>query len=109
MRVPISWLKEFVDITLPIEELAARAGSASDWEELSESAEMAAYRNALAGDNEACAKFQDELDGTVARGVFADTPWIPNDLKETVNYALACNEVPAHPEDAYRPTPTTAP
>ncbi len=94
---------------LPIAGLAVRAGTASDWGELSESAEMVAYRKALAGDNEACAEFQAKLDGTVARGVFADTPWIPNDLKETVNYALACDELPSNPEDAYRPTPTPTP
>ncbi len=94
---------------LPIAELAVRAGTAPDWEELSESAEMAAYRKALAADNQACAEFQAKLDSTADRGVFADTPWIPNDLKETVNYALGCDELPAHPEDAYRPTPTTTP
>lgn len=94
---------------LPIAQLAARAGTASDWDELSESAEMAAYRTALAGDNQACAEFQAKLDSTIARGVFADTPWIPSDLKETVNYALACDELPSNPEDAYRPTPKTAP
>ena len=36
---------------LPIEELAARAGTASDWYELSDSSEMADYRAALAADN----------------------------------------------------------
>jgi len=94
---------------LPISELAVRAGTATDWEELSESAEMAAYRKALAADNEACANFQAKLDSTAARGVFADTPWIPGDLKETVNYALGCDALPAHPEDAYRPPPTSTP
>jgi hypothetical protein len=94
---------------LPIAELAVRAGTSADWEELSESAEMAAYRKALAADNQACAEFQAKLDSTADRGVFTDTPWIPNDLKETVNYALGCDELPTHPEDAYRPTPTTTP
>jgi len=94
---------------LPIAELAARAGTAADWYELSESAEMAAYRAALAADNEVCAEFQAKLDATAERGVFADTPWIPGELKETVNYALGCDSLPAHPEDAYRPPPTTAP
>lgn len=35
---------------LPIEALVARAGTAANWEELSESPEMAAYRAALAAD-----------------------------------------------------------
>lgn len=43
---------------LPIVELAARAGIAADWYELFESPEMAAYRNALAADNQVCAEFQ---------------------------------------------------
>jgi len=94
---------------LPIAELAVRAGTSADWEELSESVEMAAYRKALASDNQACAEFQAKLDSTADRGVFTDTPWIPNDLKETVNYALGCDELPTHPEDAYRPTPTASP
>ena len=94
---------------LPIAELAARAGTAADWYELSESAEMVAYREALAADNQVCAEFQVTLDATAARGVFADTPWIPGELKETVNYALGCDALPAHPEDAYRPPTTTVP
>lgn len=94
---------------LPIAELAARAGTAANWHELSESAEMAAYREALAADNQVCAEFQVTLDATAARGVFADTPWIPGELKETINYALGCDSLPAHPEDAYRPPPTTVP
>ena len=94
---------------LPIAELAARAGTAADWYELSDSPEMAAYRAALAADNQVCAEFQTTLDATAARGVFADTPWIPGELKETVNYALGCDSLPAHPEDAYRPPTTTVP
>jgi len=94
---------------LPIAELAVRAGTAADWYELSESPEMAAYRAALAADNQVCAEFQTVLDATAARGVFADTPWIPGELKETVNYALGCDSLPAHPEDAYRPPTTIAP
>jgi hypothetical protein len=94
---------------LPIAELAARAGTASSWEELSESPEMAAYRTALAADNEVCADFQAKLDATADRGVFADTPWLPDEMKETVDYALGCASLPEHPEDAYRPSPTTTP
>jgi len=91
---------------LPIAELAARAGTAADWEELSESAEMIAYRNALAADNRVCVDFQAKLDASADRGVFADTPWIPSDLKDVVDYALGCGSLPEHPEDVYRPPPT---
>lgn len=94
---------------LPIAQLAARASTAADWEELSESPEMAAYRNALAADNQVCADFQAKLDATADRGVFADTPWLPDELTEIVDYALGCASLPAHPEDAYRPPPATTP
>lgn len=105
----IAELHELYFRELPIAELAARAATAADWYELSESDEMAAYRAALAADNQVCADFQSTLDATAERGVFEDTPWIPGELKETVNYALGCGSLPAHPEDAYRPPPTTIP
>lgn len=94
---------------LPIAELATRAGAAADWEELSASREMEAYRSALAADNEVCAEFQDKLDATADRGVFVDVPWMPTQLTEIVDYALGCNALPEHPEDVYRPSPTTIP
>jgi 2-hydroxychromene-2-carboxylate isomerase len=90
---------------LPIAELAARADTAADWQELSASPEMAAYRNALAADNQVCADFQAELDATAERGVFAASPWIPGELEDIVDYALGCDSLPENPEDAYRPPP----
>jgi hypothetical protein len=90
---------------LPIHELAARAGTAADWDELSESSEMAAYRTAVAADVEVCLDFQAELDATAERGAFADVPWMPGELKEIVEYALGCSDLPQNPEDAYRPPP----
>jgi hypothetical protein len=103
--VQIAGLHDLYFRELPIAELATRAGTAADWDELSESPEMAAYRDALAADNEACADFQAELDATAERGVFADTPWIPGELKESVNYALGCDSLPDKPQDANRPQP----
>lgn len=91
---------------LPIEELAARAGTAADWEELSESPEMAAYRAALAADQEICVAFQAELDAIAARGVFADTPWMPGELTQIADDALGCSATPQDPEDAFRPSPS---
>lgn len=105
----IAELHELYFRELPIEELAARAATAADWHELSESSEMGAYRAALAADNNVCAEFQARLDATADRGVFEETPWIPGELKETVNYALGCDALPANPEDVYRPPPTTIP
>ncbi|MCB2224219.1 MAG: hypothetical protein KQH83_08605 [Actinobacteria bacterium] len=85
--------------------LAARAGAASDWEELSESPEMAAYREALAEDKRRCLEFEAYLDGTAGREAFEGMPWIPNDLTEVVSTVLNCDGYFEHPEDAYRPIP----
>ena len=92
---------------LPIAELAVRAGTAMDWQELSDSPEMASYRTALAADNEVCAEFQTQLDATAERGAFEDLPWMPSELTEIVDYALGCDALPANPEDAYRPPPSS--
>jgi len=89
--------------------LAARAGTAVDWEELSQSPEMAAYRAALAEDKQTCTRIEAELDTTEERGVFADTPWMPGELKEIVEVGLGCEGYPEHPEDVYRPPPTSTP
>jgi hypothetical protein len=90
---------------LPIEKLAARAGTATDWYDLSESAEMIEYRNMLIGDKEVCAEFQATLDATEQRGAFVDTPWIPGEMKEIVDTALGCSNLPENPGDFYRPPP----
>lgn len=89
--------------TLPVEPLAARAGSTDSWEELSSSPEMEAYRSALAADRKVCAEFQATLDATEERGTFADSPWIPGRLKEIVDYAVGCDAFPADPENVFRP------
>lgn len=90
---------------LPIAELAERAGTASDWFELSESAEMAAYRDALEADIEVCTEFQETLDAIAQRGAFTDVPWMPGELNDIVEYALGCSALPGNPQDAYRPQP----
>jgi hypothetical protein len=92
---------------LPVRELAARAETASDWYELSDTPEMAAYRAAQAADNEVCAEFQAKLDATSASGAFVDAPWMPTRLTEIVDFALGCADLPLNPADSYRPPPTT--
>jgi hypothetical protein len=94
---------------LPIDELAARAATAATWEELSDSAEMAAYRNALIDDEVVCADLQAEIDATSSRDVFADNPWLPAEMKEIVVYALGCGSMVENPQDVYRPVTTAAP
>ncbi len=87
------------------EALAVRAGAASDWQELSDSPEMAAYRAALADDKQACVDAQSEVNAIgEQREVFAETPWIPGELKELFEVALGCDGYPEHPEDVYRPS-----
>lgn len=86
------------------EALAARAGSAADWQELSDSAEMAAYRIALADDKQACIDAQSEVNAIgEQREVFADTPWIPGELKELFEVGLGCDGYPGDPGNIYRP------
>ena len=98
----VNWEKQL----LPIEEaLAARAGSVAGWEELFESAELAAYRAALVEGKQGCSEFQARLDATANRGVFADTPWIPSALSEIVSARLGCDLFPENPEDVFRPVP----
>jgi len=92
------------------EALSARAGSAADWAELSDTTEMAAYRAALADDKQACVDAQSEVNAIgEQRGAFAETPWIPDELKELFEVALGCDGYPEHPEDVYRPSPGSTP
>lgn len=89
------------------EALATRAGTAADWEELSESSEMNAYRAALAKDKQDCVDFRAELNAiSEQRGDLTETPWIPSDLKEVFRVFLGCDGYPENPNDLYRPPPT---
>ena len=85
--------------------LAVRAETAADWYELSDTTEMAAYREALVADKAACIEFQAKLDATEERGAFEDTPWVPGELKEVVNVLLGCEGYPENPEDSFLPPP----
>ena len=91
------------------EALAARAATTphtdQGWTELSDSPEMAAYRAAIAEGKQVCNDFQSRLDATEQRGVFADTPWIPGEMKEVVERVLGCVWFPENPEDVYRYPP----
>lgn len=108
-RLMWGWHARFI----PIEEaLAARAATAADtaadWEALSDSPEMAAYRAAIAAGKQVCSDFQAKLDATADRGTFAATPWIPGEMKEVVEAVLGCAWFPEDPEDVYRYPPATS-
>lgn len=86
------------------EALAIRARNAASWAELSASPEMAAYRTALALDKQECVETEARLNAIgEQREAFADTPWIPGDLKETFQAALGCYGYPERPDDVFRP------
>ena len=90
--------------TVAREALAARADVAADWDELSNSPEMAAYRAAVAGDKQACAEIQVMIDRTETGEAFADTPWIPRELQEVVVAVMGCDSFPDDPEQLFRPS-----
>ena len=104
-RLISDWMAKIIVVD---EALAARASAVVGWEEFSQSSEMAAYRAALAEGKTVCTDFQAKLDATAARGVFADTPWIPGELKEVVDAALGCESFPENPEAVYRQPPATS-
>lgn len=89
------------------EAMAARAGTATNWLELSESAEMAAYRVALAEDKQACTTAQATMNAGAEGGGFAIDAWLSAELKEAVEAVLGCKGYPEHPEDVYRPPPAS--
>jgi hypothetical protein len=47
------------------------------------------------------------FNATEARGVFAETPWIPGELKEIVEGVIGCAGYPENPGDVYRPPPAS--
>ncbi len=100
---------DFDDGFIPAQEaMAAKAGIAGDWYELSDSPEMSAYRTALALDKQQCADFEARLNAiSDQRENLADTPWIPPDLKEAFEAFFGCEGYPENPLDVYRPPAPT--
>jgi hypothetical protein len=65
---------------------------------------MEAYRAALAKDKRECDETEAELNAIAEqREAFADTPWVPGELKGIFEAVLGCSGYPERPEDAYRP------
>jgi hypothetical protein len=91
------------------EELADRAANSTDVDQVLQSAEADAYFAALVEGSAACEEFQVNLDATEARGAFADTPWVPAEMKEIVQAFLGCDVYPESLEDMFITPPTTAP
>lgn len=74
--------------------LAVRAEASGGWDELLQSSEYRAFATTLTGGAEVCNDFQAKLDATKARGVFADTPWIPAELKDVADAVIGCETIP---------------
>lgn len=74
--------------------LAARAEVSGGWDELLESSEYRAFSAALTGGIGVCNDFQAKLDATKARGIFADTPWMPGELKDVADAVIGCETIP---------------
>jgi len=104
-RLISNWMAKII---LAEEALGTKASAAAGWEEFSQSSEMTAYRAALTEGKTVCTDFQAKLDATAERGVFADTPWIPGELKEVVDAALGCESFPENPESVLRQPPATS-
>ena len=84
------------------EGLRDRAGTVAGWDNLFESAEYRTFETTLTGGTVVCAEFQAKLDTTAARGVFADTPWIPSEMKEVVDAVIGCDTIPEDVDNVFR-------
>jgi hypothetical protein len=87
----VEWLTRLADADAAA---LARIETVGSWEEFLRSAEYRTFEETLLGGAEVCNRFQAGLDATAARGVFADTPWIPSDLKEVVDAVIGCEAIP---------------
>jgi hypothetical protein len=83
------------------EALAARVGTVGSWDEFLQSAEYRTFEATLIGGEVVCREFQAELDATAARGVFADAPWIPGDLKDVADAVIGCGAIPEDLDPAF--------
>ena len=72
------------------EAFIARAATTATLEELDQSAEAEAYRAMGTEAASRCQEFRTRIDATTDREVFADTPWIPGDMKEVVEVTFRC-------------------
>jgi hypothetical protein len=84
------------------EALAGRADTVGNWDQLLQSAEYKTYETTLTGGAEVCNEFQAKLDAWAARGIFADTPWIPGDLRDVADAVIGCDTIPEDLDAVFR-------
>lgn len=95
----VEWL---VSLTDAEEELVNRIAEIDSLDEFLDSAEYRAFEETLIGGADVCNELQSELDATAARGVFAETPWMPSDLKEVVDAVIGCETIPDDLDPTFR-------
>jgi hypothetical protein len=84
------------------EGLRDRVGTVAGWDDFFDSAEYRTFETTLTGGTVVCDEFQAKLDATAARGVFADMPWIPSEMKEVVDAVIGCDTIPEDVDDVFR-------
>jgi hypothetical protein len=94
----VEWLTRLADVDAA---LLARIATVGSWNEFLQSAEYRTFEETLLGGAEVCNEFQAELNATAARGVFADTPWIPGDLKQVADAVIGCDAIPEDLDPAF--------
>jgi hypothetical protein len=72
------------------EAFVARTATAATLEELDQSAEAEVYRAIGTEAASLCEELRATINATADREVFADTPWIPEDMKEVVEVMFGC-------------------
>jgi hypothetical protein len=96
----VDWVEDLRVTSLA---LADRASVAASWDDLLDSPEFLAFEATLTGGADACNEFQAKLDATAARGAFADTPWIPAEMKDIADAVLGCDIIPEDLDVILRP------
>ena len=93
------WVTE---LRLAGEGLLGRAGTAAEWDEFFASAEYQTFGATLIGGAAVCNEFQARLDATAAREAFADSAWIPGEMKEVVEAVIGCDTIPNDVDEIFR-------
>ena len=100
------WHADFISTERAMaERMGTIPNTLEGWTALSNSPEMAAYRDSLAEGKQVCIDFQAELDATEARGVFDGVAWVPSEFSEVVSAALGCEFFPDDPASVFQVPP----
>ena len=95
----VEWL---VSLTDAEEDLVDRIAAIDSLDEFLDSVEYRAFEETLIGGVDVCNELQSKLDATAVRGVFAETPWMPSDLKDVVDAVIGCETIPDDLDPTFR-------